>query len=259
VCPASNRFRAGFGAAILTLMRHAWVAAILILPALGHEKPDLSVIDRIKTEAFDRSKVMDTLYQITEVHGPRLTASPQFDNAAAWTVSQLREYGLQNVHLEKWGPFGRSWSLEQSSVELLEPVYQPIEAIPWAWSSSTNGAVTGDLIIATWKNPLRDGPKKVREDLDAYKAKWTGKLRGKIVLLNAPRIPKSETAVLFTRFTDAQLHDISNAPDPAVRKQVKNLTDLEWPTSPEDFAPFVRSLPAALMDQYYALSDSIRV
>src|SRR5689334_22545170 len=102
-------------------MRHAWMAAILILPAFAQDRPDLSVIDRIKTEAFDRSKVMDTLYQITEARGPRLTASPQFDNAAEWTVSQLKEYGLRNVHLEKWGPFGRSWSLEQSSVELLEP------------------------------------------------------------------------------------------------------------------------------------------
>ena len=232
--------------------------AILILPALGQDRPDLSVIDRIKTEAFDRSKVMDTLYQITEVRGPRLTASPQFDNAAAWTVSQLREYGLQNVHLEKWGPFGRSWSLEQSSLELLEPSYQRLEAIPLAWSSSTHGDVTGDLVIAPWKISMRDGPKKVREDLDAFKAKWTGKLRGKIVLLSEARAPKPATAAPFTRFTDAQLHDIGNAPDPAVRKQVKSLADLNWPTSPEDVTAFLRSLPASVMDQVYDLSDSIR-
>ena len=238
------------------------MAAILIVPAFGpafaQDKPDLSVIDRIKTEAFDRSKIMDTLYQITEARGPRLTASPQFDNAAAWTVSQLREYGLQNVHLEKWGPFGRSWSLGESSLELVEPAYQRLEAIPLAWSSSTNGAVTGDLLIAPWKISMRDGPTKVREEIDSYKAKWTGKLRGKIVLLSEARIPKPATAAPFTRFTDAQLHDIGNAPDPAVRKQVKNLADLQWPTSPEDVTAFLRSLPAAVMDQVYDLSDSIR-
>ena len=238
------------------------MAAILTLPAFApsfaQDRPDLSVIDRIKTEAFDRSKVMDTLYQITEVRGPRLTASPQFDNAAAWTVSQLREYGLQNVHLEKWGPFGRSWSLEHSSLELLEPSYQRLEAIPLAWSSSTNGEVTGDPVIAPWKISMRDGPKKVREALDAYKAKWTGKLRGKIVLLSEAKIPKPATAAPFTRFTENQLRDIGNAPDPAARKQVKSLADLEWPTSPEDVTAFLRSLPAPLMDQVYDLSDSIR-
>lgn len=234
------------------------MAAILILPAWGQDRPDLSVIDRIKTEAFDRSKVMDTLYQITEARGPRLTASPQFDNAAAWTVSQLKEYGLGNVHLEKWGPFGRSWSLEQSSVELVEPAYQPLEAIPLAWSSSTNGAVSGDLVIAPWKISMRDGPKKVHDDLEAYKAKWTAKLRGKIVLLSEATIPRPVTAALFTRFTDAQLHDIGNAPDPAARKQAKSLTDLEWPTSPEDVTAFLRSLPAPVMDQVSELSASIR-
>ena len=243
-------------------MRNAWMAAILILSAyassFGQDRPDLSVINRIKTEAFDRSKVMDTLYEITEARGPRLTASPQFDNAAAWTVSQLREYGLQNVHLEKWGPFGRSWTLEESSLELVEPAYQRLEAIPLAWSSSTNGAVTGDLIIAPWKISMRDGPKKVREEIDSYKAKWTGKLSGKIVLLSEVKIPKPATAAPFTRFTDAQLRDIGNAPDPAVRKQVKNLTDLQWPTSPEDVTAFLRSLPAAVMDQVYDFSDSIR-
>src|SRR5436305_14542533 len=68
---------------------------LFVLPLRAQERPDLSVIDRIKTEAFDHCKVMDTLYQITDVRGPRLTASPQFDNAANWAVSQLKESALQ--------------------------------------------------------------------------------------------------------------------------------------------------------------------
>ena len=76
--------------------------------------PDLEVIHHIKTEAFNHSKVMDTLESISDRYGPRLTASPEFEEAAHWAESTLKSYGLTNVHEEKWGPFGRSWSLQVS-------------------------------------------------------------------------------------------------------------------------------------------------
>ena len=78
--------------------------------SLADEPVDLSIVHRIKTEAFEHSKVMDHLFQITDMHGPRLTASPNYDEAASWAVQQLKEYGIQSAHLEKWGPFGRRWS-----------------------------------------------------------------------------------------------------------------------------------------------------
>src|SRR3954453_14874423 len=87
------------------------------------DRSDLGLVGRIKTEAFDNSQVMDTLEYLTDVHGPRLTASPEFREAANWAVKRLQGYGMENVHLEKWGPFGRSWSLKQSSLELIEPRY----------------------------------------------------------------------------------------------------------------------------------------
>ena len=44
----------------------------------GHDKDavDLAVVQRIKTEAFDHSQVMDTLSLLTDRYGPRLTGSP---------------------------------------------------------------------------------------------------------------------------------------------------------------------------------------
>ena len=44
--------------------------------ALSEEKVDLAAINRIKTEAFDHSKVMDHAFYLTDVYGPRLTGSP---------------------------------------------------------------------------------------------------------------------------------------------------------------------------------------
>src|SRR5207248_5394022 len=126
-------------------MRNFALAVLLAAPVVAQEKVDLGVVDRIKTEAIDRSKVMDHLYYLSDANGPRLTGSPEFEKAAKWAMDRLKEYGVQNVHAEKWGPFGRSWSLQQSSVELIEPGYAAITAVPLAWSASTNGPVTGEL------------------------------------------------------------------------------------------------------------------
>src|SRR5580698_7603851 len=90
----------------------------LIAPALllsgvlimAEEKPDLSAINRIKAESLSNSKVMDTMFYLTDVYGPRLTNSPNHHAAGEWAVKRLQEYGLVNAHMEKWGPFGRSWS-----------------------------------------------------------------------------------------------------------------------------------------------------
>ena len=230
-------------------------AAALSLAA--QDRVDLGVVDRIKTEAFERSKVMDHLYQITEVRGPRLTGSPGFDEAAKWAAERLGEYGIQNVHLEHWGPFGKSWTVQHSSVELIEPRYVSLDAAPLAWSSSTNGPVSGDLILAPLRASYRDGPKKVRQEIDAWKAQWTGKLRGKIVLLNEAKIPRQQTNPQFRRYTDADLHDMSLAPTPAAKVTAKNLTDLTWPEDPDELGKLMASLPNALMEQIYDLYDSV--
>src|ERR1035438_804949 len=77
------------------------------------EKVDLNTIHRIKEEALGRnSKVMDHAFYLTDVNGPRLQSSKGYRAAADWAVKRLQEYGLSNVHLEKWAPFGKGWNLE---------------------------------------------------------------------------------------------------------------------------------------------------
>ena len=119
-------------------MRHSsrvpLVAGLLALSTsvlLSQEPVDLGVVDRIKDEAFARSEVMDHLRNLTDVHGPRLTGSPEFEEAAQWAVERLSEYGVSNVHVERWGPFGRSWSVEAFSAEQLGPHYARLTAMPW--------------------------------------------------------------------------------------------------------------------------------
>jgi hypothetical protein len=78
-------------------------------------------IQRIKDEGMNRSQVMQTLSYLSDVIGPRLTASPGMKRANEWTRDQMTKWGLQNAHLEAWGPFGRGWTLKRFSAQVTEP------------------------------------------------------------------------------------------------------------------------------------------
>ena len=74
-------------------------AILLCLSALQRSQDgvDLGVVDRIKSEAIGRSRVMDHLRYLTDVHGPRLTGSTQFEDAAKWTTAPPSEQLLPDV------------------------------------------------------------------------------------------------------------------------------------------------------------------
>jgi hypothetical protein len=91
----------------------------------AEDKADLSIVHRIKAEAFQNSQIMDTLFYLSDANGPRVTNSKGFKSAAAWVVKRLQDYGLSNVKQEEWGVFGKSWDLEHYEGHMLEPQYSP--------------------------------------------------------------------------------------------------------------------------------------
>ena len=93
------------------------LAGFAVTPALAQEKLDWATLGRIRDEGFRHSQVMETAAQLTDVHGPRLTGSPQYKKAADWARQQLETWGLSNAHLESW-PFGRGWSFERCSASV---------------------------------------------------------------------------------------------------------------------------------------------
>jgi hypothetical protein len=226
-----------------------------LFPLAAQDPADLKVVDRIKSEAFERSKVMDHLYYLTDVYGPRLTGSPEFEQAAKWAMERLESFGVTNVHMEKWGPFGRPWSAKEYWVEQLEPRYQQLNAAPLAWSGPTNGAVSGELILAPLAASWRSGPKKAAEALKEYQAKWTGKLKGKIVLVSKPRVPEEQSRPQFHRYTDAELADMAKAPEPSAKVKMKTVDELEWPENPDDLGKFLSSIPEALFEKIWDQAD----
>jgi carboxypeptidase Q len=159
-------------------------------------------VERIKDEGMNRSQVMETLSYLSDVIGPRLTASPGMKRSNEWTREKLASWGLQNAHLESWGPFGRGWRLKRFSAQVTEPQDIPLIAYPKAWSPATNGTVTGDVVYLD---------AKTEADLDQYK----GKLKGAIVLMTPMREIKARFDPLGTRLNEKELLALADAPAPA--------------------------------------------
>jgi len=203
------------------MTRHAF--ALLVLGALppvvfGEENVDLATIHRIKNEAFLGSRVMDQLFYLTDVNGPRLTNSPGFRAAAGWSVRRLEEWGVASARLEKWGTFGRGWSLTRFSAHLKEPVYAPLPGIPKAWSAATQGAITAEVVSAPLFTPQEDADRfdlpKVKERIRKYAADQKGRLGGRIVLIEPARELTPPTEPPSERYDDKKLADIVTSPEP---------------------------------------------
>jgi carboxypeptidase Q len=145
---------------------------LLVLPLLAitlsaEEKVDLAVIQRIKTEAFQNSQVMDHLFWITDVYGPRLTGSPGFTAAANWVVKRLKAYGIDDAATQPWAKFGRSWRLTKFSISIQDPEYAPLIGFPLAWSADTKGPVMAEPVLA---------PLKITDNLDGKKTGGAAKV-----------------------------------------------------------------------------------
>jgi hypothetical protein len=103
---------------------------------------EIAAIERIRAEGLERSQVMDTLDYLTNVIGPRLTGSPQLKRANEWARDQFVAWGLPNAALEQWGPFGRGWSLERFSMQVVSPDAIVLNGYPKAWFTLTPAGLT---------------------------------------------------------------------------------------------------------------------
>jgi len=186
---------------------------ILALLLQTVESVDPQMIARIKMEGFQNSQVMDTLSYLTDVHGPRLTRSPGYQAAAAWSRDKLKEWGLA-ANLEPWGEFGRGWSIERFSVEMTTPQYMRVIAYPKAWTPSLPGPLTGKPLLVEVKS---------KEDFEQYR----GKLKGALVMNGKPVKPEPHFKADAQRLSDEELRKQLQVIEPGEPKNYW-LEDEEW-------------------------------
>jgi hypothetical protein len=181
--------------------------AVLVVIVLGaaslaaQSTLDYATLARIQDEGLSRSQVMDHVGWLSDVAGPRLTGSPGFKQAADWAVKRLSDWGLANAKTEKW-KFGKGWSLTHFQAHLLEPQRQPLIGYPKAWTPSTKGTVTGDVV-------------RVAIASDADFDKYRGKLAGKIVLSQPARDVRMLEGRITWRMGEEMLNEAERLPIPA--------------------------------------------
>ena len=189
----------------------------LVIPLGAQEPVDLAMIERIKAEGLERSEVMEHFNYLTNVIGPRLSATPAYKRAADWGVMKFEEWGLENAHLESWD-FGRGWTLEGLTLEMRSPRYFPLFGYPEAWTPSTDGVLEGSPVyIGDWTtDDLRTRGSELRDKVVLIAQPQEGFIEEdrlqpadyqEPVRIGAPRFLPTETPA--DRGTLAQLlHDI---------------------------------------------------
>lgn len=162
---------------------------------------DRATIARLRGEAFDRSQAMDHVWWLSEVHGPRATGTPAFEAASAWAMARFKEWGLSNIHQERF-PFGQGWTIERFSAHLVEPQTQALIGQPRWNSPSTNGPVLSEVV-------------HVRASTEDELAKYRGQLRGKIVVMQPVRPVRLLEGRVILQMTEADWAEAMTPPPPA--------------------------------------------
>ena len=130
---------------------------------------DARIVEQVKA---GEPELKSNLEYLADRIGPRLTGSPQLDNASHWTTERFKEAGLSNAKLEPW-TIANSWTRGPASGQIISPSHHELTLETAGWSAATKGELRGPVIGVAAEKP---------EDLQQYK----GKLKGAIVVAGRP-------------------------------------------------------------------------
>ena len=139
----------------------------------AEEKIYYDVVQNIMDFEFENSDVMENASWLTDVYGPRSLKSPSYRDAAEWARDRLKEYGIDNAHLEPY-EFGNGWDIDYVSLHMVAPKYMPIIGFPVTWSSGTDGKIQAEAVHINFEELMSQA------DLEQYR----GKLKDRIILIS---------------------------------------------------------------------------
>lgn len=169
-----------------------------LLSFAQQENIDQQMVQKIRKEGLEHSKVMEIAFNLTDMSGNRLTNSPGFTRAANYAINSLGQWGITNGVLDPWGEFGKGWELEKSYLAITAPYYKPIMAYPKTWTSGTKGLQSSGVVVINAKDSV---------ELQQY----AGKLKGKIILLDQTTAYKQSFKADAVRFTAEELQKMADA------------------------------------------------
>jgi carboxypeptidase Q len=166
------------------------------------QSPDTAVLSRIRGAEMSSSQIPKIAHYLTDVAGPRLTASPGYKRAAMWAIETMTKWGLVNAKLEPWGDFGKQWDLQDFSIIMKAPYIQPVMAYPNPWSASTNGVQQGQVTVLT--------PAQAMDTV--YVAQHLNDFKGKFILIagGSGQSKDKNFKALAERLTDEELANMKD-------------------------------------------------
>lgn len=185
------------------------VMLALALPFAGlaqSENVDPAMMQKIRKEGLENSKVMEIAFNLTDKSGNRLTASPGFNRAANYAKETLAGWGLSNAAVQPWGEFGKGWELEKSYVAITAPYYKSLSAYPKTWTAGTKGQKNAEILVISAKDSA---------GLESYR----GQLKGKLLIIDQTTPYKHSFKADAVRYTDADLDAMAKATAPAAPRQ----------------------------------------
>lgn len=148
------------------------LAATPCLTLAGQTGTTDPVLKRMWALGMDSSHTWDLAQTFFDSIGPRLTGTPQGNQASDWVIKTYKSWGI-DAKREQYGTW-RGWRRGVSHIDLIKPRVRSLEAMTLGYSPSTGGK---DLIAGTIILPmLQDSVEFV---------KWLPNARGKFVLISA--------------------------------------------------------------------------
>lgn len=146
------------------------------LPAyVRQQPPGDSIIQRIWDEGMMRSHATSYLQVLSDSLGPRLTGTPEMDRAQHWLQHTYQSLGVP-ARLEQYGTWEK-WERGTTHLDLIAPRVRSLDAMLLGWSPGTEGkTIEGSVVTLPAVTTA------------AALASWLPSVRGKMVLVSAPRL-----------------------------------------------------------------------
>src|SRR5437762_947915 len=175
------------GLAVMAMLVTAEVAAADNKPKGPKEDGTMPSLVKIAGEGMMNSHAYQYLTELSDDIGSRLTGSPSERKSEEWAAAKMKAMGLENVHTEKY-TISRGWTRGTADAKLLSPMARPLHVDAMGWVGSTpSGGADGDVVTVDLFN------------LDE-ESKNLGRLKGKIVLVQAKGKPKKDFMMIFADF-----------------------------------------------------------
>jgi carboxypeptidase Q len=148
---------------------------LITLKGFAEPSPDVQETANRLANSIYMGPSMNTLRELSDGFGGRLTGSPAYNHAAEWAAAKFRSYGIPNVRLEPF-TIPNGWVRGTAHGQMLSPLVRPLylQSLGWAPSTPLGGIKAGAIIIDNVS------PDCIRALAD--------KIKGKIVFLDVAKI-----------------------------------------------------------------------